>query len=96
STYTMRGSVNSAGTHAIREYGIVWSRSQISETPTVAHNKLAIAGQPTIPSNFTRTVSASTFGTCVAIRYRAYAITTDGTVHYAPTVGTIGIGGCIN
>lgn len=94
--YTLRGSITSEGTHPITEYGIVWSRSNISNTPTVAHNKLAISGRPNIPINFTRTVSMSTLGSCTGIRYRTYAITSTGAVYYSSTVGSFSTGGCIN
>lgn len=94
SAYTLRGSVNSAGTYPIREYGIVWSST--SNTPTTSHNKLAVTGSPSIPINFTRTLAISTIGYCRGVTYRAYAITTDGTTYYAPTSASFSTGGCVN
>lgn len=94
STYTLRGSITSAGTHAIREYGIVWSST--SNTPTTSHNKLSVTTTPSVPLNFTRTITISAIGSCRSVTYRAYAITTDGTTHYASTTGSFGTGGCVN
>jgi hypothetical protein len=95
STYTLRGTISTAGTLGIKEYGIVWSSSV--NTPTVSHNKLAINSAPAgYPVNITGTLAHGTIGSCKSVSFRSYAITTDGTVYYSSNVGGFRTGGCVN
>lgn len=99
--YTLRGTISNRPTHAIREYGIVWARSNVSKTPTTAHNKLSTTlGTTTIiatfPHNFSKTVNISSLGSCQGISFRAYCITSDGRTHYSTNVTEFGTPGCIN
>ncbi len=79
------GTINAAGSLKITEYGIAYwppGRNPSTNVPTFLRNTVANNAILATPANFNKVIPNTAYGT---FYYSAYAITSEGKIHYGTT-----------
>lgn len=79
------GTINAAGSLKITEYGIAYwppGRNPSTNVPTFMRNTVANNAILATPANFNKVIPNTAYGT---FYYSAYAITSEGKIHYGTT-----------